>query len=535
MLEISISKDEELQEACNIFISALLPHEKFDPQYYTEILQTIFRYIRLDEFSGEYFVLLSLLEELRQVKLRFEDFTPNLTKEILSDTLEVSVVDSVLDPRVKMTEILDSEGLPSNLKIETNREGACQKLYSMVMELWETCYGLEQDSSEVLSRVPLLRSAFLKHVSFESVQNQIAILQGQVQGASSTNWLEWSRKTNSEIVTRLEEEELVVSKVDSVDEGFALLESLKSSYEPLAQYGIPEIDYSDKYEMTPGTPILKHRLVVLVGAVNVGKSMFCIWQTARILAERRKVIYMYGESSRAEIYAKILLAYIWVRFGKNLLIGHVTGSIACTEEIDKIITMAIAEIGDLLLLRESYSYDGLYEELAADYEKEQFDALFIDHSFALAGLSMRDNGKSSIDKMSISLRNFKRKYPVFILVASHPSTDARSAMTRGTDIKDSPTKGSSNLFGEADEVFVLRTNEALQKQDELLLENKKRRNAPVVLHPVVLRKRFSCYCFDYDAILQYEDVAETTEAESALAELDRVYMEDGFTYDIDAG
>lgn len=243
---------------------------------------------------------------------------------------------------------------------------------------------------------------------------------------------------------------------------------------------------------------------------------------------------MFGESTRAKIYAQILLAYIWVRYHKSLLMMHMIDDSECTEEIIKIKTMAMQEVNDLLYLTESYSYDNLYNELVADYEKAKFDAVFIDHSYALTGISTKDNGKSSIDKMSIFLRSFKRTYPVYVCVASHPSTDARNAVSKDKTIGEFITKGSSNLAAEADETFILKDNEALRKQDQLMLENKKRRDAAVVKYPIILRKRFNCCSFEYDASLQHVDVIENAEAESALAELDRAYGGDDNLYELDA-
>lgn len=106
MLQININKDENLQDACNIFISALLPHDRYNAIYYTEILQTLFRYVRLEEFSGPYYILLKILTELKDLKSRFEDFSPVLTEESLSNTLEVSIADSITNPVVGMKEIL---------------------------------------------------------------------------------------------------------------------------------------------------------------------------------------------------------------------------------------------------------------------------------------------------------------------------------------------------------------------------------------------------------------------------------------------
>ena len=409
----------------------------------------------------------------------------------------------------------------------------------MTMELYETCFSLEQESETALNHVPMLRSAFLAHVSTESIHTQVAILQSQQNldrhnYSGLNDWLSYLQILNIELTERLSDEQMVTSNVGNVEEGRNLLASLKSQYIPLAQYGIPEIDYSDKELKTPGTPILRHRFVVIVGEINMGKSMFCIWQTARLLAEKRKVVYMFGESTRAKIYAQILLAYIWVRYHKSLLMMHMIDDSECTEEIIKIKTMAMQEVNDLLYLTESYSYDNLYNELVADYEKAKFDAVFIDHSYALTGISTKDNGKSSIDKMSIFLRSFKRTYPVYVCVASHPSTDARNAVSKDKTVGEFITKGSSNLAAEADETFILKDNEALRKQDQLMLENKKRRDAPVIKYPIILRKRFNCCSFEYDASLQHVDVIENAEAESALAELDRAYGENENLYELEA-
>lgn len=64
--------------------------------------------------------------------------------------------------------------------------------------------------------------------------------------------------------------------------------------------------------------------------------------------------------------------------------------------------------------------------------------------------------------------------------------------------------------------------------------HKKRRDAAVVKYPIILRKRFNCCSFEYDASLQHVDVIENAEAESALAELDRAYGGDDNLYELDA-
>lgn len=123
MLQININKDENLQDACNIFISALLPHDRYNATYYTEILQTLFRYVRLEEFSGPYYILLKILTELKDLKSRFEDFSPVLTEESLSNTL------ARFNSRECFGELVEIENLGATFVINNEEPDSCNLDY----------------------------------------------------------------------------------------------------------------------------------------------------------------------------------------------------------------------------------------------------------------------------------------------------------------------------------------------------------------------------------------------------------------------
>ena len=89
--------------------------------------------------------------------------------------------------------------------------------------------------------------------------------------------------------------------VDSVDKASTLLNSLKDRFIPIAKYGIPEIDGEGEFE---GTPILRHRLVVVVGNENIGKSMFGKDTATNIMLAGGRVVYMCGENVKSLMYCR---------------------------------------------------------------------------------------------------------------------------------------------------------------------------------------------------------------------------------------
>ena len=108
------------------------------------------------------------------------------------------------------------------------------------------------------------------------------------------------------------------------------------------------------------------------------------------------------------------------------------------------------------------------------------------------------------------------------MVTSHPSSLAKDSAKKGNATQDSPTKGSQNLSTEADEVLYLRDNETLIKQNLILLENTKRRNAGRIVEPVILQKKFEVNAFIYDASLQKGESKLGLEREQALDDLDKM-------------
>ena len=179
-----------------------------------------------------------------------------------------------------------------------------------------------------------------------------------------------------------------------------------------------------------------------------------------------------------------------------------------------------------LILSDAFDYSTVFQQMQSIYEDTQFDMVVIDHSCALIGNVGDGSLKAKVDALSDAVRDFRKKYPVCVMVTSHPSTTAKESDSRGKVTSDSATKGSQNLSTDADEVLYLRDNETLRKQGLIMLENTKRRDAGRVNEYVILRKNFAVSAFIYDENEQAITDDKCLERSASLELLNSVYSGD---------
>lgn len=524
MLKIDILQDEDLQEIVNRFISALLPHDSYCPSMYSQVLHCIFKYVKLEEFQMEYRLLLSVLNDLNKIRIQFAgSFVPKLERQQFQTCLEMGIMNAVTDPTLGIKDWLAYEGLNNNLDIEGTKEIACQKLCERAMELYDYCFSLGVSAEEILNEEPALKSAFMAHCGTIGINTQRSIILqdtkvGRKKYRGFEDWMKYTSQMLTEIKDRLSNADSdAIVTIKGIEESTNLLKDLSELHVPIAQYGIPEID--------DYTPILRHRLVVVVGKENIGKTKFAVDQTVNVMLAGGKAVFMCGETQKAKVYADIIINYVYKKFGCIIRPEHIACIENCPEEIAVIINMAIAEIvGDgKLILADAFDYGTVYDQLQSLYEAEHFDACFIDHSCALVGTAGDGSLKAKVDALSEAVKNFRKVFPVYIMVTSHPSTTAKNTDSQGKVTSDSPTKGSQDLSTDADEVFFIRDDEVYRKQHKVILENTKRRNAGRVDDYIILTKKFEVSAFIYDANDQKLVVKDEVQANKNNELLDSLY------------
>lgn len=524
MLNIDVLKDESLQGVLEKFISSLLPHPKYNPSGFIGILDSVFRLISLEEFSMEYYIMFKSLNELGKIRRVISTYLPTLSREIFEGIVESSIQDTITSPSMRVEEWLAFEGYNHNLEVETTKTLACNKLYERSLELFDRCFALEENTDTIPNQLITLKSAFIGHIGMQSIHSQVKIIQGTLKVgrrvySGFNGWMEYSANVNAELKDRIDQssgENSNLLILNSPDKLNVLLEELAETHSVIADYGIPELD--------DFTPILRHRFVVVVGMENIGKSKWCIDKAINIILAGGKVAYMCGETMRGEILSFLMVTYVYKKYDKVVLPEHIQDSTDCPEDVKLDIRLALAEVieSGAFSFIETLSYVNLYDQLLSIREESGFDGIFIDHSLALKGAKDLDN---PIGDLALDCRRFKRDHPVYICVASHPSSEAKKLLSTNKPMTTSPTRGSTVLGEEADEVFILRDTPSLQKQNLIELEAYKRRG-PKIVNRIVLQKKFKVNAFVYDKSLQASEGNLSSSAEDLLQQVESLYGEE---------
>ena len=523
MIKLELLNDDDLQDVLTRCLSGLLPHENYDQTYFLPILQMVTRYVELESMEMEFYGLFKILLQYSRLKNSFgTSYTPQLTREVLFNYLLTGVASLVTDKHMKVKSFLQKNGLDANLEVPATFDATCKIVSTRVLELYDEAYRRAIPSGQVVAEEPILKQAYLNHVSTLTMNIQRDILTSEVKinrklYSGCEDWLSFSNNVMREITNKINNtNNSKYVSMDTMDTAQGLLNDLKSFSIPIAEYGIPELD--------DATPILQHRMVVVVGKENVGKTKFAVDQAVNVIRSGHKVVFMCGETHKSAIFADILINYIWKEFHISITTQDITNLENLAKMNPDIAAKIMVAIDTLtnsqnLILHEAFSYDTVYEELESMYEETGFHAVFIDHSCALAGTVGDGTEKAKVGALSEAVRRFRKDYPVYIMVTSHPSSSAKNSDAEGKETTNSPTRGSQNLSADADDVFYLRDNPTLKKQGLIILENTKRRNAARLTEYVYLRKRFSVSTFEYRAEDQSRADQMSTEESAILDEL----------------
>lgn len=518
MLTIDIQSDELLQENLNKLISGMLPHENMEDALFGDVLASIVEVIKVDEFYGEYFVLINTFEKLREIKHTITSYKPRLTLGVLKSVLEANVADLVRNPKVKMSKLLEEEGLEINIEIESAFNNACALLYARVEELYTTCWELKMTTSEAISFIPAYRSSFVTHVAEQSLRTQVQILNSSIKVGrdmltGSNDWLNYISKVYNEINERVREENEKVFHLDSTEKSDILMSRLAASNQSLANYDLPPMDDL--------TPMVRHKFSIICANENTGKTQLATNWISNLLIAGRRVVFMTGETSYDKSYSLLLSNYIYKKYNMHVNSRDLDDVEQLPPDIQRLVNIAGAELSGskLLTMVKYFDYNTVYNELSDMYENSPFDAVVIDHTYALRGSGTE---YEKLGNLSRGLRDFKNDYPVYILALSHLSTDAKDQVKRGDFVTVSPTKGSSSLSAEADEILILTDTELLRKQNLLRIQNYKRRGAARVQEYMIIMKKFDVASFFYDDKLQNSGSVE----EQQLENLEEIYNSD---------
>lgn len=521
--------NEDLKEILDSLISGMLPHENYNSVLLMDIEKLITRYIKVEEMDLEYLVFMNIVDSIKKVYLGVNSsFMPNISKDSVDLILQNDLVRFVSTEGYKYKDWFELRGINTDFSNSLAIEEASSKLYGEVMDLYERCMDKAVPSEEAISYSVAYRAAFLDSIAETTVTTQAEILRNglwynKTYYKSSEDWVKYMEKMIVDLGNRLNDDLNEDTQiVDSLEKGIALLEQARKLNKPIAKFGMPPLD--------DFIPVVSNRLSVICAKEGAGKTTYCAYLANNIIREGKRVLYMFGESDSSGIYVSVLQNFIYKEFGAFVSLNDIVKPENAPEEVQKIINLGIAKLSETGCFqhRASYTYETVYQELVADYEKYKFDVVIIDHSATLAHGGKLRGEKEQIDHLAVALRTFKNKYGVSVIVTSHFSTNAQAELTKYGKIYDnSPTRGSSVLSKEADEIFILTVNEKLERQSMRAFHVFKRRGtSKAAVGTIMMKVLFNCGEWVYDPKLQSSDGFDELEVSAAIDNIEAIYSND---------
>lgn len=534
MIPVNIMEDENLREVLENILSGILNTEYADEDSptLTRLLNMTFSYVHLDEMEMEFYVLFSYLNEMNKLLSSELHMRPTLSRDTLDRILTNDLAGLIRRPEVRLKNWLKMNGLDYNLDVATTAEEASSKLYQRTMSLYDSCKEKGMKPDDVLAEQMALAKAYINNVSTSIVNYQVTILTsemkiGRKRFAGPEGWLEFTQIVSGDVQKRIRDAKSASTFLDTIADVKDIFRGSSSSLTRLASMKIPMLD--DMLTLN------RHRLVSVCALENVGKTKFLIHSAVQVLLAGYKVRIMYGESQESTLLADIMVSYIYHKHGLyvrpediiNINDDELEEELEIPEDIRRIINKCMIEVIEKkqLVLISTYSYQTIYEELKKDYETREFDFLGIDHSCTLSGEGeLRDN----IDKMSNALRDFKRNYPVCIMVLSQLSSVAKQDLSSNGIVSNSPTKGSATLSQESDVILVLNDKGDLVGKGLVSCQVYKVRGVDKPSRLLMLKKDFSVSNFVYDPKLQLVD-DKSMEMTEALDKISVLYNDEHLT------
>lgn len=523
MLIFDFEEDLHLYTTLKQCLSTLLPHKNYDYKYFSNTLNTVLNYVHLDEMPEPMFVIFNFIQKLNTLSFMIEGSEPKLERSQLESNLEISLEEYIKKNKKKIERWCSKQSELLNLDIEQHLEKAIILLANEVMNLYDECYSMELDSSSSLTLLVILSESFKVNVGRSMIIKQAEIadkgifLEGRkLIGADDA--VEFCRDTIYERDSRLtydsDNEEITMNSIEAIERVKKMNSKLATR---IHNWGIPQLD--DK------TPMLTHRLVVMVGSPNIGKTTYLTDLSAQCIRDNVKVLYACGESAPAIIQNSIWSKYVKRRYDKYITETEIMGMEPMTEEQDRLFNVAVSDMAEKKCLKiiNSLSYDNCYEELANIYRDFKFDVVIIDHAGALEynGTKRLTSVKEMVDSEAIQLRKFKNKFPVCVIVSSHPSSVAEKELIKHTHLDTREFTRDSNIWvKEADELFVLLRDEELMARNCIEMQVAKRRLAMPPSNHIVLSRDDISNTFDYREELQPQS-KQISKKEELIEELSK--------------
>lgn len=495
-------KDEALTECLNNIISGLLPHDGYDPSNFGLLYPTLKTVLDTKDTRGLYYMFYTVFDKYMSLEAALPRgrFAINITRERFSNALENNLPDFILEPKTDVVTLMAEEGKSADINIPTVQQEVMGTIYEKAMALYDECFNLARSYEDAMSRIVDIKDIIKANLIETGMETQRAIMsvglkRGRYTYRGPQGWLQYVQDLSREVseLEKADEGDLECNGLDTIpdmDRG-----SIEMST-PLCNYGIPQLD--------DFTPMLKHRLAVMVAKENTGKTQVCIHLIASLIRAGVKPFFACGESPKEIMFNCIVSSYIFQEYEMFFETQYLSGEgfNQLSPEEQQVVNTAKARVSSSgLVISNNLTYDTVVSKITHYYNKG-CEAFFIDHTQSLRGRNGRKVG-DLVTGLALDCRQLKNDYPIYIMLTSQPSTSLKDLLQKEQtkDMQISPTAQSAAPSQEADELFILNDTEFLKTQGLLAWMVYKRRNAPKPKTFYIL-KHFNVSAFVYDSKYQ---------------------------------
>ena len=514
--------DESLTGCLNEIISGLLPHENYHEEDFSLLYPTLKTVLDTKNTRGLYYIFYTVFDKYMALSASLPrgKFHVNITRKRFSDALESNLPDLILDSKTDVSGLMAAEGKSADINIPTVQQEVMGTVYEKAMALYEECFEMAQTYDDAMSKMVSLKDIIKANVIESGLGAQRTIMStglkvGRKNYFGPDGWLRYVNDL-SRIVSEMEKSSEGDLECNGIDVARGVDEANEELSTPLATYGIPQLD--------DATPILKHRLMVMVAQENTGKTQVCIHLIAKLIRAGVKPFYACGEAVANEMLNKIIASYIYQEYGMffeaKFLYGEGYKSLS-PDEMQVVNTAKARVMSSGLVISTNTSYDNFVGKVQHYYHRG-CEAFFVDHTQSLKGRNGRPIGEL-VTNLALDSRELKRDLPIFICLTSQPSSSLKDLFQK-SDAKElhiSPTAQSAAPSQEADELFILHETEYLKMQGLLCWTTYKRRGAAKP-KPFYILKHFNVSAFEYDPRYQGVDSVDEGTLDGLIRDISSV-------------
>lgn len=536
MIKLDFYGDEDLSLSVKRVISSLLPHDNFKPEFFTTGLTGLTGLIQPKEMPLEFWLISEVLSQINKIKVTVPNYQPRLERESFQHILSSNLEEFVNNNTREVQQWAEYNSMDLNYSIPEQVQNVQIALYNSTVDLYDSCFSLAISSDQIPMLLMSLQGNFKANAVRENLKAQYEIMDrgawiGRKKYLGADDCLEYMSEFSTEFKTRL----LEVNDSESivVDDPSKMAEINKlnvTQSQVIAKWGIPELD--------DYTPVLRNRLVVVAANPNEGKTSYMSNRMSRwIFEDNARVAYITGEATVNKVKNAVSSNHIYREYHKFVSPNQIMGIEDSMEESKRLINISDMDIVNSknMILNTSITYDHFYEEAKKLYDKSKFDILIIDHTGSMRSSSDSKlfTAKQKIDEMIYQARQFKNDYPVCIIFLSHLSVEAQQDLKKFDKVYSIPTWMSGDPNKEADEVFILHSNETLQASNLKALQVYKRRGAEKLKQDVILKIRSSVCDAEYLPELQSQ--SSKLDKDEALNKVNKLIDAGSPSDDLDLG